>query len=208
MRIGVISGSSRPASQSLKISKWVSAALEQDGHEISLIDLHKVDLPLHADLAAGLHKKDEPEAWAAWQPYEKLLSEADGYVIVTPEWNGMAPPALLNFLLYVAAAGKQMAHKPLQIFAVSSSRGGAYPTAELRSFGVKNNFYVFLPNNIAIRYVEKVFNGPQPEEGNNEDAYLQKAAHYALKLLPEYAKALKQVRQSGAVDVAAYPNGM
>ncbi len=37
------------------------------------------------------------------------LETADGFVVVSPEWNGMAAPALKNMFVYVR---KTMAHKP------------------------------------------------------------------------------------------------
>lgn len=102
MNIVLISGSSRKDSQSLKITNWLERQLNTLKIDTEIIDLQKLELPLrHVDIW-----QDISEVPAA-KELRKVLDAADGYVVVSPEWHGMASPALKNMFLYVQ---KTMAH--------------------------------------------------------------------------------------------------
>ncbi len=205
MKIVIISGSSRPHSQTRKIAGWVEDKLHAMGAQTSMLDLHENLLPLNPDLLDFQH---EPQAQAKWQVFAQALNDSHALVVVSPEWDGMAPPALMNFFVYASQAGKPLAHKPMQLITLSSTDGGSYPAAQLRVFGPKNNHTFYTPEIMIIRNCEKVFNSPTPEAGNKADEYLQKRAAHCLDVLMEYAKALKTMRESTTVDLLAYPNGM
>lgn len=205
MNIAVICGSSRPNSQSRKISDWVVEKLKSLNTRPVLIDLHEYILPTEVDL---LDFKGEPKAQKAWEPIAKILEKADAFVVVSPEWNGMAPPALMNFFAYASQTTKPLAHKAGHMLTVSSTNGGAYPAAQLRVYGPKNNHFIYTPEFTIIRDCEKVFNSLTPQAGNSADEYLQKRAYQGLKVFLEYAQALTTMRQTTKVDLLAYPSGM
>jgi NAD(P)H-dependent FMN reductase len=209
MKIVVVSGSSRPDNQSHKFSLWVETKLQALGADTYVVDLHTFHLPLDTNLDVAT-LNDTPEALKAWTPVRSKIVEADGFVFVSPEWNGMAPPALLNFILYASAdEQKPLAHKPIQIMAVSATKfGGDYPVAELRAFGMKNAHGLYIPEHVVIRQCKTVFNTPDPDPANESDVYLQKRAVFGLKVLLQYAEALKPMRASSKTDLLAYPSGM
>lgn len=200
MKITIISGSGRTNSQSRKVADWLADALKSKDVTADVIDLaDEKDLPL-------LHE----EVWgdimgSPAQNIQAKLKDADGYIVITPEWAGMASPALKNFFLYV---GKAMADKPALLVGVSAPNGGMYPITELRISSFKNSRIVYLPEHLVVRHVEQVMNAPEPAGDNQDDAYIQERAHYALGVLVEYAKALKPVRSSKAIDYERYTNGM
>ncbi len=200
MKITIISGSGRKGSQSRKVADWMAATLKAKDITADVLDVMEEDyLPL-------LHE----EVWGdvMGPPADKVqakLKDADGYVVITPEWSGMASPALKNFFLYV---GKAMADKPALLVGVSAPMGGMYPVAELRMSSYKNTRIVYLPEHLIIRHAEQVMNEPRPAGDNEEDSYIQERAEYALGVLIEYAKVLKPVRTSKAIDYQRYPNGM
>ncbi len=200
MNIVVISGSGRTDSQSLKVAQWLATNLETKGATASIIDLSVEDyLPL-------LHT----EVWGDvnGEPAKKLqakLSSADGYVVITPEWAGMASPALKNMFLYVDQA---MADKPALLVGVSSTMGGQYPTTELRMTTHKNTHVVYIPEQLIVRHAEQVMNASQPEQGNKNDEYIQARASYDLGMLLAYAEAMKPLQGSKAIDNNTYPHGM
>ena len=118
MNILVISASMRSNSQSLKVAKWLSAHSAKLGAESSVLDLHEVKLPLF----------DDGETVAENLPQIlNQLKSADGYVFVTPEWNGMMSHGLINMLHFVE--DKEMAYKPVMLVGVSAGRGGVRPAA-------------------------------------------------------------------------------
>jgi hypothetical protein len=103
----------------------------------------------------------------------------------------------------------EIGHKPGLIVTVSASRGGSYPVAELRMSGTKNNRLCWIPEHVIIHHAEQNLNAPDGSADlGKEDALQRKRLRYALRLLEEYGKALKQVRGSGAVDHKTFPSGM
>jgi azobenzene reductase len=194
MKIVLVSGSSRKDSQSIKVANWLSEQLEKLEVETEIVDLYKHELPTnHEDIWSDV--MGEPA-----MSLQRIIEPADGYVVISAEWNGMAPPALKNFFCYV---GKSMADKPSLIAAVSSTaHGGAYPISELRMSSYKNARILYLPEHIRIMNVNQVMNG----DTDNGDIEIRAA--YSLKVLVEYARALKSVRKSGVTDYETYQNGM
>ena len=92
---------------------------------------------------------------------------------------------------------------------VSASRGGSYPVAELRMSGYKNNRLSWLPEHVIVQHVERNLNAPDgAADLAKEDATIRKRFRYALRLLEEYGKALRQVRASGIVDHQTFKSGM
>jgi hypothetical protein len=90
---------------------------------------------------------------------------------------------------------------------VSSGRGGVYPISQMRLMGYKNNHYVISPESLIVQDVKNVMNNSNEPE-NKGDEYIRDRAKYAIKILAEYAKSLKLVRDSGVIDFDTYPNGL
>lgn len=202
MKIFILSGSHRRQAQSLKVARYTEAVLraEYPGVEPYLYSLSGNPLPLWDEETGGA-----PDA--LWDPISAELKAADAFVIVSPEWSGMVPPGLKNFLLNCTA--DEVGHKPALAVTVSSTRGGHYPVAELRMSSYKNNRLAWLPEHVILQHVVELLNAPDgaPELGK-EDAYVRQRLRYALRLLVEYGKALRQVRASGVIDHRTFKNGL
>lgn len=194
MNIVVISGSNRSGSQSLKIAQRLQEKLNNLQADTVLLDLHALALPLFDD---GEHPAPDG--------FVEGLKSADGYVLVSPEWDGMAPAAVINFIYHSKDA---MVHKPVLLCGVSSTRGGAYPVAELKAFANKNRRFVSVPEHLIFREAKTLFNASTPELGNDADAYMHERSDYALGFLLAYADALKTVRDKPGLPLDKYPNGM
>ena len=200
MKISLISGSSRKDSQSLKITQWLDNHLKEMEVVTEIVDLQKLELPIrHEDIWEDVGKASDAKSLRV------SLESADGYVVVSPEWHGMASPALKNMFLYVQHT---MAHKPALLTTVSAVRGGAYPVAELRMSSYKNTFINYIPDNLIIRGVNDMFNSNSVTEGEKDDQYMKQRAVYSLKVLIEYTNALQNVRASDALDYKTYATGM
>ena len=120
MKLAIVAGSQRPGSQSKRVADYIAARLAADETvETYVLDLGGAPLPPW-----------DPSIWSgepsplkeAWGPISAELAEADGFVIISPEWHGMVPPMLKNFLLLCMG---ETQHKPGLIVAVSASAGGA-----------------------------------------------------------------------------------
>ncbi len=202
MKFFILSGSHRVEAQSLKVANYVKTVLthEHAGAETFLYSLSGNPLPLWEETTGGA-----PDA--LWDPISAELKSADALVVVSPEWGGMVPPGVKNFLLNCTA--DEVGHKPALIATVSASRGGSYPVAELRMSGYKNNRLVWLPEHVIFQHIEGSLNAPDgAADISKEDAFIRKRLRYALRLLEEYGKALKQVRTSGVIDHKTFKSGM
>ncbi|MFI8482731.1 NADPH-dependent FMN reductase [Pseudomonas sp. NPDC078700] len=197
LNIAIVAGSSRNNSQSGKVARFLRKRLVQlaftSESQSHVIDLGLAPLPLWPAEDAG-----------PWGLYSQQLQDADAVIIVAPEWNGMACPAIKNFFIY--ASKTELAHKPGLLVAVSSGIGGSSPISELRASSYKNCRLCYLPEHLIVRHVEQMLN--MPEAQSEDDQRLRSRIDYALDVLGKYAHALKPVRESIDMSQPAFTNGM
>lgn len=197
LNVVFIAGSSRSNSQSGKVARFLRERMieqEQTRDDLShVIDLGLAPLPLWPSADSG-----------PWATYAQQLQAADAVVVIAPEWNGMACPAIKNFFIYASKA--ELAHKPGLLVGVSSGVGGAYPISELRASSYKNCRLCYLPEHLIVRHVERVLNAPQPS--GEDDQRLHARIDYALDILVRYTHALKPVREAVDMSNPAFTNGM
>jgi NAD(P)H-dependent FMN reductase len=200
MKITIVNGSNREEAESYRIARWLEEELKAKDVGVNFVDLRKVDMTFVPDeYWAG----ESSAAKAMKEEYEKMGS-SDGILVVTPEWGGAASPVLKHFILMSEKVS--FSHKPVLTFGVSATRtGGIRPVEDLKHT-FKNSRGVFLPEPIVINDVNNFLKGEERDARREE--YITKRANYALDLLLEYSKALKQVRDSGKVDHKTYPHGM
>ena len=192
MKIVIISGSNRRNSQSIRISNILFQKLSFLNINVSLLNLEKENFPFWQDDYDNLvspHKK-------AFEKTSLLLKDAEGFIFVVPEWGGMVPSQVKN--IFLLSSNNELAHKPGLIVSLSESMGGAYPIAELRSFSYKNTKICWIPEHVIIRKVKEFL----PDTDERLDSRLD----YSCKMLVEYSKALKPVRN--AADLKTFKNGM
>ena len=203
MHITIVSGSHRKPSQSEKISRYVESLL-QDNNDInpSLYSLANNPLPLWDQTIW-----DGNEEWIErLAPVKEQFSQSDAFVIVVPEWHGQVPAGLKN--LFLLLSRYELAHKPALIIGISSSTGGAYPVAELRMSSYKNNRLCYIPEQMIIRDVEKVFNNNPADNDKEADDYYKARLNWTLDILIGYGKALKTLRDSVEIHNDQFSNGM
>ena len=204
MKISIISGSHRKASQSEKVGRFIQHTLEEEQicEHTWLYKLAENPLPLWDESIWD----GNPEWQQRLGPISAELAASDGFVIISPEWHGQVPAGLKNFFLMWGKG--ELAHKPALIVTVSSADGGAYPVAELRMSSYKNNRICYIPEHVIVRNVESVLNDDPALNNPDADSYFRERIHYALGILGEYARALGAVRASGATDLSRFKNGM
>jgi NAD(P)H-dependent FMN reductase len=197
----VISGSTRVGSQSSKVATYVATQLRNLAPDtaVELVDLAQVELPHWHE---GFWDSEIP--CARWAEVSRTLAESDGIVLVSPEWNGMVPPALMN--VFLLASRGELSHKPGLIVAVSAACGGAYPVAELRAFGIKNTQICYMPEHVIVRDANEMLNGP--ESASEDDTMIRDRIAYSLRVLRVYAHAFRAIRASNVIDLEQYPYGM
>lgn len=193
MKITIISASTRNNSQSLRVSDYLSSRLTKFNIENTILDLNEKRLPLYDDTGEGPWKK-------LWSEISNLLEQSDGFVFVSPEWDGMFSVGLHNMFHY---ADKEFADKPVLAVGVSSGRGGRYPLQQMRIMGYKNKRFVVIPEDLYYDHVKESL-----VDNALTDNRATERADYVLKVLVEYAKALGSVRKSGVIDYEKFPNGL
>ncbi len=199
MNIVIIVGSPRKDSQSKRVGEYIQSVLQTKDIKVHLHCLGETPLPLYDDTL-----EESPEQQAAWNPLAEKLLQCDGAIFITPEWNGMAAPALKNFCMFVEG---ELTHKPVLLVAVTSgATNGAYPIAEMRMTSYKNNHICYIPEHLIVRNVEQCFG--VYDEQNIIDNKTRERMHWALDILTGYATALKTMRETSTVDLTRYPYGM
>ena len=199
MKISIISASHRLNSQSKKISVFLQNNLSKIDSELDsfIIDLSNEALPLWSS-----EKKEGKGIWGdTWNFISNNLNNSDGFVLVVPEYGGMATPAAKN--IFLLCGNGELAHKPGLIVSVSSGNGGAYPISELRSSSYKNTHIMWIPENIIIRNVEEFNPG---SHGKNIPDWLDDRIDYALNMLIAYASNMKPLRK--IINRKDFGNGM
>ncbi len=198
MKLVIISGSSRENSQSLRVAQFLQSRVRTLSKlEPEIIDLHETPISVNPD--DNYLGKKEPN----FKKISDTIESCDALILISPEWAGSASPMLRALLVFI---GKAASYKPALLVGVSSGRGGAYPIHELKAGGNKNNFITFLPEHLIFRNVEGMLKSDIP--ASEEEKYIRERSDYAIGILEAFAKALKEVRSSGAVNLEKYPYGM
>ena len=199
MKISIISASHRINSQSKKISSLIQDNLLEIDPQLDtkILDLADAGLPLWSP-----EKRDGKGIWGqAWRSISSNLDASDGFILVVPEYGGMATPAAKN--IFLLCGNGEFSHKPGLIVSISSGNGGAYPISELRSSSYKNTHIMWIPENIIIRNVEEFNPG---SHGKNIPEWLDNRIDYVLKLFLTYASNMKPIRE--IVNRKDFGNGM
>ncbi|WP_409525758.1 NADPH-dependent FMN reductase [Nitrincola sp. MINF-07-Sa-05] len=197
MNLIVIAGSQRAQSQSLNVARYIDRIAGVDFEQTQILDLHELNLPLWNE---GVW--NNTEEWAPWRSIAEKLRSADAFVFITPEWHGMATPALKNFLML--ATDEELGHKPALVVSVSAGPNGVYPISELRMTGSKNNHVCFLPDHLIFRDIATLFDA----ELKCTDERMDGRTQYTMQLLAAYAHALKPIHRDMVTAGKAYRYGM
>ncbi len=126
LSIPLIAGSTRRDRQSINVARYLLAKLQQrPGVATELLDLLEYNFPI---MEERLHRRDDPPP--RLQEFGDKLAAADGFIIVTPEYNNGYPGVLKNALDYLLP---EYERKPVGIATVSAGGfGGVNCLAQLR----------------------------------------------------------------------------
>lgn len=103
MVVAVLLGSVRSDRMGDRAARWAVRQLESRGHETVLVDAAEVDLPILDKMWKEI-KGGPPAGYegvhAKLKPLAELYARADGFCIVSAEYNHSIPPGLTNLLDY------------------------------------------------------------------------------------------------------------
>ena len=134
MVIPVLQGSIRSERMGDRAAKWVRARLASRGHEAVIVDAAALELPLLDKMWKEI-KQDPPPQYAELHrklaPVAELYTRADGYVVVSGEYNHSIPPALTNLIDHFL---EEYAFRPAAIVCYSAGNfGGVRAAMQLRA---------------------------------------------------------------------------
>jgi len=95
MKIAVIYGSNRSDRQGIKAAKFIVNKLKERNLETTLIDTKEYELPFLDKMHKEFPKGKAPEIM---EKIHNILVDADGFVIVSAEYNHSIPAVLKNLL--------------------------------------------------------------------------------------------------------------
>ena len=189
MKIQVIVASTRPGRTGDRVGKWITdmAALHS-GLEVEIVDLADYPLP-HFDEAVSPRYNPSREPNAAARRWLAKIAQADGYIIVTPEYNHSFPGILKDAIDYTDF---QLRKKPVAIVSYGTV-GGARAAEQLKLVLIEAKAAV-VPEALALIGVKGIVD----EEGRYTGDKDYGPAHQLRHILGElswWAAALKAGRE-------------
>lgn len=186
--IPILLGSSRTLRQSVKVAEFILGELRQCDHiQTELIDLREYQLPI---LEERLNETSTPLPTVV--QFCSQLSQADGILMVTPEYKGGYPGVLKNALDYLQPLA--LRYKPIGICTVSSGGfGGLNCLTQLQLVCLALGGLP-IPDKLPISNVQELFD----EQGNLGNLTFKTKLESFIKELVWYTEAMINQKQSSS----------
>ena len=185
LKTAVVYGSVRSARQGIKAARFIVNKLEARGHDVVFVDAMERQLPLLDRMYKEYDRGEAPETmeWIA-----SVFREADGFIIVSGEYNHSIPPALKNLLDHFQ---REYHQKPSGIVTYSAGpfaglRGLANLRAILGELGTPG-----IPTVFPVSKVQNAFD----DDGHATDKAYDDRVTGFLDEFEWYSRALRAARQ-------------
>jgi NAD(P)H-dependent FMN reductase len=134
MVVAVLLGSVRSDRMGDRAAKWVVSQLKARGHKTVLVDAAELKLPMLDKMWKEI-KKNPPAKYGKLReklaPLAKLYARADGFCVVSAEYNHSIPPGMTNLIDYFL---EEYYFKPSAIVCYSAGEyGGVRAAMQLRA---------------------------------------------------------------------------
>lgn len=187
LTIAVLLGSVRVDRQDIKAARLLVSALENRGHEAVLVDPMEIRLPLLDRMYKEYPKGGAP---AELEQLASLYRRADGFLLVSAEYNHGVPPALKNLLDHFL---EEYFWRPSAIACYSAGGfGGVRAAMQLR----------MILGELGMPSIPSLFSIPRigealADDGQPKDERTTKQMERFLDEFVWYAHALRRQRASG-----------
>jgi NAD(P)H-dependent FMN reductase len=183
----ILYGSVRETRQGIKAARFVDDQLRRRGHQTTLVDPMEYRLPLLDRMYKEFPKGEAPEVM---ERLATLYRAADGFVIVSGEYNHGIPPALKNLLDHFL---EEYFFRPSAIVCYSGgSFGGVRAAMQLRMTLAELGM-ASIPSLFPVPKVQDAFD----DDGQARDPAWNKRVGRFLDELEWHARALKAERAKG-----------
>jgi NAD(P)H-dependent FMN reductase len=188
MKLGVIVASVRDGRAGQPVAEWFAGVARAHGaFDVEMLDLKTWDLPM---LSEPHHPRLRQYTQEKTKQWSAAVEACDAFVIVTPEYNFGAPPALINALDHVY---QEWNYKPAGFVSYGGVSGGLrsvqHTKAMLTTFKI-----VPMVEAVAIPFIVKLVENGTFNAGEN-NAKHAKSAELMLDELARWTKALNALRQ-------------
>jgi len=184
LNVAVIYGSARRNRQGIKAARFVARKLEERGHDVSLVDTLEFQLP---ELDLMYKEFAEGEAPDAMQKVGQILEKADGFIVVSAEYNHSIPSTLKNLLDHFQS---EYLYKPSGIVTYSAGPfGGVRALVNLRAILAELGTSS-IPSAFPVSQIHSAFN----DEGIAQDTAYDDRIIKFLDEFEWYANALRRAR--------------
>ncbi|MGZ3775404.1 MAG: NADPH-dependent FMN reductase [Pseudobdellovibrionaceae bacterium] len=174
----IISGTDRPDSNSLKVSKSIREVYRTLGEQVEIIDLKEVKNFLHSDLHYGTPNE-------GMKPYLDKVLNSDGLIVVCPEYNGSMPGVLKYFIDHLKFPDS-FEYRPVCFVGLGGMFGALRPVEHLQQiFGYRNAF--IYPERVFIMNVHRIIN----PEGQINDENINQLLFKQAQGFQKFTQALK-----------------
>ncbi|MEK7570372.1 MAG: NADPH-dependent FMN reductase [Patescibacteria group bacterium] len=153
-KILTILGSTRQGRIGDQVAAWITKLAEARtdlSHELA--DLRAINLPMFDEAtnpSSGNYTNPQQQAWA------KTVGAADGFIIVTPEYNHGYPAALKNALDFLYAEWNT---KPVGFVSYGGLSGGIRAVEQLRQVAVELQM-VPIEKSVNLPFMKKILDTP------------------------------------------------
>jgi len=187
MKFVVMVGSVRSDRQGIKAARFVEHGLAGRGHEVSLVDPCELRLPLLDRMYKEYPKGQAPDVL---ERLAALYRSADGFVVVSGEYNHSIPPALSNLIDHFL---EEYFFRPSAIVCYSAGQfGGVRAAMQLRALLAEVGMSS-IPSILPIPSIGRAFD----EAGHAVDAGFGRRFERFAKEFEWHAAALREARQQG-----------
>ena len=191
LKIKVIIGTTRKGRFSEKPAAWIFDLLKQrDGVEAELLDLRDYALPFFEEAESPSSKK-APYTNPVVAKWTQKIAEADGFIVVTGEYNHGYPAVLKNALDYVSS--NEWGNKPIAFVSYGSALGNRAIVA-LRVVSIELGM---APIKYAVNISGDIYKAASQAEGDaakSAFSSLNDKASGVIDQIIKWGKALKGVR--------------
>lgn len=181
----VILGSIREQRSGDKVARWFMQAVQQNTNaNLELLDLKDYPLPLYADAVSASHRQG-PHANPDVQRWLDKVSAADGYIVITPEYNHSYSSVLKNAMDY---AYHEWTNKAVGLVSYGGASGGLRAAEHLRQVVGELHMYD-VRDQVAIQFVWEAF-----DEAGNLKLHAENQAKLANIVVDDVARLTQKLR--------------
>lgn len=177
-----------------RVGKFVIKSVDKQGMKsfaVTILDPLKVDTEnkLNRQPMHFLPKSEKAPVWM--HKTTEIFSKADGFLVLSPEYNGFMPPALLNTMNSVQPASFR--HRPVGIITYTMGNTGAMRALNVLRPYVCELGMLCVPGLVPIPVVHEAID----EEGNCKNDLINENLRKLLGNLEWYANAIRNHLKNG-----------